>query len=156
MSTSKQRQSLTQAKPGALKKMRRLVAGAYVTKEELTMPGGDKAIRHNQGKLRYDLVSPWAHEGMVSVMTKVVERGKYEPRNWEKGLPFTNILASLKRHIAAIEKGEDIDLEDGELHADHAACNIHFLSHYMRWNRDMDDRPKYIVAGVETTTRKNK
>ncbi len=96
------------------------------------------AKRFNAGKLRYDLVNPHAHEGMVRVLTSGAE--KYGDHNWERGMPWTAVLASLKRHLAAIEKGCDYDDESGELHIDHLACNAHFLSAYYRIFPQGDDR----------------
>lgn len=99
----------------------------------------DKGIRHNKGKLRYDLVHPWSHEQMVNVLTK--GSIKYAARNWEKGMAWSNIISSLKRHLAAIEAGEDYDSETGELHAAHLACNAHFLTAYYKIYPQGDDRP---------------
>lgn len=96
-------------------------------------------LRYNEGKLRYDLVHSFAHEQMVKVLTKGAI--KYAPRNWEKGMKWSNILSSLKRHLAAIEKGEDYDKETGELHAAHLACNSHFLTAYYKIYPQGDDRP---------------
>ncbi len=98
-----------------------------------------KDLRFNEGKLRYDLVHPKAHEGMVKVLTKGAE--KYAPRNWEKGMYWSKVIASLKRHLASIEKGEDVDSETGLLHADHLQCNAHFLSAYYDIAPHFDDRP---------------
>jgi len=98
-----------------------------------------EGLRFNTGKLRYDLVHPHAHEGMVRVLTKGSE--KYAPRNWEKGMAWSTVLASMKRHIAAVEKGEDFDPETGELHINHVACNAHFLSAYYKIFPQGDDRP---------------
>ena len=90
----------------------------------------EEGKRFNEGKLRYDLIHPIAQEGLVRVLTLGAK--KYEPRNWEKGMSWSSILASLKRHLAAIEKGEDFDLETGEFHIDHVQCNAHFLSAYLK------------------------
>jgi hypothetical protein len=98
-----------------------------------------KGERHNQGKLRFDLVHPYAHEQMVRVLTKGAE--KYAPRNWERGMAWSNVIASLKRHLQAIESGEDFDSETGELHAAHLACNSHFLTAYYKIYPQGDDRP---------------
>lgn len=98
----------------------------------------EKGERFNQGKLRYDLLNPIATEGLVKVLTKGAE--KYAPRNWEKGLPWTEVIASLKRHLAAIEKGEDFDSETGLLHIDHVQCNAHFLSTFYKTAPHFDDR----------------
>ena len=99
----------------------------------------EEGLRFNEGKIRYDLVHTWAHEQMVNVLTK--GSIKYAARNWEKGMAWSKIISSLKRHLAAIEKGEDYDLETGELHAAHLACNAHFLTAYYKLYPQGDDRP---------------
>lgn len=95
-------------------------------------------LRYNQGKLRYDLLHPVAQEGIVKVLTKGAE--KYAERNWEKGMSWTSVIASLKRHLAAIERGEDFDTESGLKHIDHVQCNAHFLSAYYKIAPQYDDR----------------
>ena len=105
--------------------------------EGVTLP--HKGLRFNQGKKRFDLVHPWAHEQMVKVLTKGAE--KYCDRNWERGMAWSNVIASLKRHLNAIESGEDYDPETGELHAAHIACNAHFLTAYYKIYPQGDDRP---------------
>lgn len=106
-----------------------------------------KGLRFNQGKKRFDLVHPWAHEQMVNVLT--VGANKYAERNWEKGMTWSNVIASLKRHLNAIEKGEDYDPETGELHAAHLACNAHFLTAYYKIYPQGDDRPHDYLKGVK-------
>lgn len=97
-------------------------------------------LRFNEGKLRYDLVNPIAHQKMVNVITK--GSFKYSERNWENGMSWTKVLASAKRHLAAFEMGEDYDQETGELHMAHLACNAHFLTAYYHLYPEGDDRPK--------------
>lgn len=97
------------------------------------------ALRFNEGKLRYDLVHPWAHEQMVRVLTKGAE--KYAPRNWEKGMVWSKVYESAERHMAAIKRGEDYDPESGELHAAHLACNAHFMIAYYKIFPQGDNRP---------------
>ena len=109
------------------------------TSNNLVADKEEKGLRFNEGKLRYDLVHPLAHEGMVGVLTFGAK--KYSERNWEKGMKWSNVISSMKRHIAAIEKGEDYDPESGILHVDHVACNAHFLSAYYRNYPQGDDRP---------------
>lgn len=103
-----------------------------------TMEKG-KGLRYNEGKLRYDLLHPKALEGVVGVITAGAV--KYEERNWESGMKWTTVLASLKRHLAAIERGEDFDEESGLKHIDHLQCNAHFLSAYYHIYPQGDDRP---------------
>lgn len=99
----------------------------------------DKALRYNQGKLRYDLLEPYAIEELVKVFT--IGASKYADRNWEQGMKWSKMLASLKRHIAAFEKGEDFDKETGLPHMAHAAWNALGLITYMRNHPELDDRP---------------
>lgn len=102
-----------------------------------------EGLRYNEGKQRWDLLHPVAQEGIVRVLTKGAE--KYALRNWEKGMAWSKVISSLKRHLAAIERGEDYDLETGELHIDHLQCNAHFLSAYYKIYPQGDDRPhKYL------------
>lgn len=95
-------------------------------------------LRFNEGKLRYDLIHPVGQEGLVKVLT--AGANKYEPRNWEKGMKWSIVLDSLKRHLAAIDRGEDYDPETGQLHIDHLQCNAHFLSTYYKIFPQGDDR----------------
>ena len=57
------------------------------TKGKFTKGDG---VRFNEGKLRYDLVHPKAHEDMVSVLTRGAV--KYKDRNWERGMKWSNVL----------------------------------------------------------------
>ena len=112
-------------------------------KDMTSTTGKGAGLRFNKGKLRYDLVEPNAYEDFVQVLTDGAV--KYEPRNWQRGLSWTSVLASLKRHIAAIEKGEDYDSESGRLHIAHAACNVHFLNAFYYTFPQGDDRPKSFL-----------
>ena len=105
--------------------------------------GKGDGLRYNKGKLRYDLVNPLAHRDMVKVLT--YGANKYFDRNWENGLSWTSVLASLKRHISAFEMGEDYDKETGLLHIAHAACNLHFLNTFYYTFPQGDDRPKMFL-----------
>lgn len=123
----------------------------------------EQGLRFNSGKPRYDLVHAWSHLQMVNVLTKGAN--KYAERNWEKGMAWTKVIASLKRHVAAIERGEDYDYDNncdgcrkstiggewhctnhtGELHAALIQCNAHFLTAYYKIYPQGDDRPhKYL------------
>jgi hypothetical protein len=112
-------------------------------KDTTATTGKGNGLRFNRGKLRYDLVEPRAHRDMVEVLTDGAN--KYFDRNWENGLTWTSVLASLKRHIAAIELGEDRDPESGKLHIAHAACNVHFLNAFYYTFPQGDDRPKRFL-----------
>jgi uncharacterized HAD superfamily protein len=98
----------------------------------------EEGLRFNEGKLRYDLIHPVAQEGLVRVLTAGAE--KYGDSNWTKGMAWSKVIASLKRHLAAIEGGADFDSETLEYHANHLQCNAHFLSAYYSIYPQGDDR----------------
>lgn len=102
------------------------------------IPKEDQASRYNEGKIRYDLLEPHAIEELAKVFTKGAE--KYAPFNWMKGMPWSKMLASMKRHIASFEKGEDFDAETGLPHMAHAAWNALGLVTYMKYHPQLDDR----------------
>lgn len=85
----------------------------------------DQAMRFNDGKPQYSLIDLQALEQCA----RVLEFGakKYARNNWKKGLPITQILDSLLRHVAALASGELIDPESGLPHIGHIQCNAMFL-----------------------------
>lgn len=99
----------------------------------------DKGLRFNEGKTRHDLVPVFAQEQYASVLSKGAE--KYAERNWELGMKWSKVLASLKRHTLAFERGEDFDKETGLLHTAHIMCNAGFLTEYYKTYPQGDDRP---------------
>lgn len=98
-----------------------------------------KGLRKNEGKLRYDLLDAYAIQELVRVFSKGAE--KYEPNNWlNGGMDYSKMLASLKRHIAAFELGEDIDPETGCQHMAQAAWNALGIVTYSKYFPENDDR----------------
>jgi|SRR5690606_27084434 len=123
--------------------------------------------RYNQGKLEWSLVDFSALEPMVRVLMygahkytifekedgtqvkgseitpeeakelKIVSSGK---NNWKKGLPITEILDSLLRHITSLLNKEDIDSESLLPHTGHILCNALFLSYMSEKRSDLDNR----------------
>lgn len=94
--------------------------------------------RFNTGKLRYDLVPPNTIKELAKVLTKGSE--KYGERNWENGMKWSVVIASLKRHLSKIEECEDYDDESGLLHISHVLANAMFLSEYYNIYPQGDDR----------------
>jgi uncharacterized HAD superfamily protein len=107
--------------------------------EQKTGTGLGQGLRYNKGKLRFDLLHPWANEQLAKVFTMGSE--KYAPRNWEQGMKWTSVIASLKRHLNAIENGEDYDAESGLLHSAHVMWGAHALTAYYKLYPEGDDRP---------------
>jgi len=105
----------------------------------LTMENKKEGLRFNEGKTRHDLVPQFAQEQYAKVLTKGSE--KYAERNWELGMKWSKVIASLKRHTAAFERGEDFDKETGLLHTAHIMCNAAFLTEYYKIYPQGDDRP---------------
>ena len=97
-----------------------------------------KAKRFNEGKLRLDLAPAFAQEEYAKVLT--MGANKYGVENWGKGMPWSNILASLERHLSAIKRGEDYDSESGLLHSAHVMANAAFLTEYYKIYPQGDDR----------------
>jgi len=103
----------------------------------------DKGLRYNEGKTRHDLTPIFAQEQYATVLTK--GSLKYAERNWEQGMKWSKVTASLKRHLNAFENGEDYDKETGLLHTAHIMCNAAFLTEYYKIYPQGDDRPhKYL------------
>jgi hypothetical protein len=69
---------------------------------------------------------------------------KYTPWNWARGTQWSVPLASCLRHIAAWQRGEDLDAETGLPHLAHAICNLRMLTLYAETYPEGDDRPKHL------------
>ncbi len=92
-------------------------------------PSEEGGVKHDQGKLRYDLI-PWEHEeGLAQVFT--MGSVKYGDRNWQLGIEEDRLLAAARRHMAAHQRGELDDPESGLDHMYHAAWNLLAIA----WNR---------------------
>lgn len=105
-------------------------------------PSTEEGSRYNQGKLPVGLVPPEAIKGMAEVLDFGAQ--KYAPRNWEKGMSWTQTYESLMRHLLAWFQGEDRDPESGLLHLHHVLCNAAFLTTFNARGIGTDDRPKLV------------
>lgn len=83
------------------------------------------AVKHDEGKPRYDLIPPFALDLVAQVMTYGAT--KYGERNWEKGLKPERLFAALMRHSWAWMRGETIDPETNLPHLAHAAASVMML-----------------------------
>lgn len=90
----------------------------------------DEAIRHNDGKIRYDLIPSCFLKEVAQVFT--FGAMKYSENNWQgfNEKQQGEINASLLRHIHAYLDGEVNDAESGLPHLAHAAANLAFISYF--------------------------
>ena len=65
--------------------------------------------------------------------------GKYEPRNWEKGLQWSLVYNSMQRHISLFMTGERYDEETGSHHLICAAWHIIALWWFDIHNKGTND-----------------
>jgi len=103
----------------------------------------DLGLRYNEGKNRMDLLEPYAIEQLAKVFT--IGANKYEPGNWLKGMKWSKVVASLKRHLNSFEQGVDYDDETHLLHAAHIAWNaMALVSYYKHYPQGDDRRHNYL------------
>jgi len=88
----------------------------------------EKALRYNEGKVKWSLV----HFKSLEPMVRVLEAGakKYSPDNWKKGLDKKEILESMMRHLTALIDGENCDPGTGLPHMGHIQCNALFFNYF--------------------------
>jgi hypothetical protein len=99
-----------------------------------------RALRYNENKLRYDLIPAIAQREYAKVWTAGAI--KYAPRNWEKGMPYSEVIASAMRHLEAIRLGEEIDEESGLLHSAHLMANAAMLTEFYFTHPELNDLKK--------------
>jgi hypothetical protein len=98
------------------------------------------AYRTNENKLRYDLCPAIAQREYANVWTQGLE--KYPAGNWEKGFPFSVVIASAMRHLEAMRLGEMIDAESGLLHSAHLMANAAMLTEFYFTHPELNDLKK--------------
>ena len=104
--------------------------------------------RFNTNKAEFHQLPLFALEGVV----RILEYGakKYAPGNWLKGQPWLVPFDSMMRHMAAWQRGEELDPESGLPHLDHALTNLIFLSAFRDVYPEGDNRwPAMRKGGVQ-------
>ena len=108
-------------------------------------------LRYDADKVRHDLLPAHAINELAKVLTFGAK--KYAPNNWRKGMKWSRIIGPLKRHMNALERGEDYDPETGLLHSAHVMCNAAFLTEYYKIFPQGDDRAtllsKQVRVGID-------
>lgn len=64
---------------------------------------------------------------------------KYAAWNWTGHMAWSTILASLLRHLLALEDGDDHDEESGLPHLGHIACNLRMLQYGFFYRPEAND-----------------
>lgn len=103
--------------------------------------------RYNDNKPDFSLLPLCTLEDELRVW--MYGKHKYAAWNWTKGMPWSAPFASLMRHMAAWQRGEDTDPETGLPHLAHAMCNLRMLTLYSKTYLEGDDRPKQWLTPLE-------
>lgn len=106
----------------------------------------NKGSRDNAGKVRLGLLPPDALLALGAVYTSGAQ--KYAPRNWERGMNFSDVIDSLLRHSLTWMSGEDTDKESGHLHMAHVAWNALALVAYQLRQIGVDDRQRLVKSSL--------
>lgn len=93
--------------------------------QNLTPP----ALRYNSGKPQYSLLDMQALEPLVRVLEFWAK--KYTRNNWKRDMNFDQLLDSMIRHIAALQK-DQYDSESGIHHIGHILANAMFFSYHLQ------------------------
>lgn len=95
----------------------------------------NKGLRYDKGKIRYDLLEPFAMEQLTKVFTKGAE--KYAAHNWLGGMKWSKMRASLGRHLAAYDNNLDFDIDPTCEDCQKGSCVNHTGLYHMAqvaWN----------------------
>lgn len=110
-------------------------------------------LRYSEGKVRYDLIPPeWIH-ALGHVFTEGAK--KYADRNWEKGMPWGEMVRATQNHLHTFlaDRSGAFDDETGCHHLAHAAWNLLALMSYNLRGIGQDDvRRVGNVAPVKVLT----
>lgn len=125
-----------------------------MTVGDVTSDARGAGARFNANKPEFHQLPLFSLVGVI----RILEYGakKYAPGNWLKGQPWTVPFDSMMRHMAAWQRGEELDSESGLPHLDHALCNLIFLSAYRDVYPEGDNRwPAMQEGGIPTKETKD-
>lgn len=113
---------------------------------DVTSDARGSGARYNDGKPDFSMIPLDALEDCARVFGYGAQ--KYSRNNWMKGMQWSAPLACLLRHMAAWQRGEDLDPESGLPHLGHAMCNLVMLSTFARTYPEGDDRAKQWLGAI--------
>jgi len=105
-----------------------------------------EGIKHDDGKLRFDLIPVYPLEKLAEVYT--IGAKKYTDRNWEKGIQWGRIFAAMMRHAWKFWRGERYDEVDGQEHLASVAWCAFALMEYERTHPELDDRSERAKSNI--------
>lgn len=96
-------------------------------------------VKLDSGKRHWHLLPEFLLEGVVDVL--MLGAKKYDAFNWAKGMPYSRVYNSARRHLTSwFWRKEDYDPESKLHHLDHAIANLLFLRYYTIRYPEQDDR----------------
>ena len=108
-------------------------------------------IKHDEGKLRFDLIPPEPLEDVVRVL--MFGAKKYGPHNWHRVHDAKRrYLAAAFRHLWARLCGHAVDSESGLPHLAHAICCLMFVEEF---DRDKTQKGKTLYLSGAITGKPN-
>lgn len=120
---------------------------------EKVVDGG--GLRFNGGKLRVDLVPADVIEALAGVLGYACTKRTppYPERNWERGMKWSNVVASLERHLLDVKLGRRLDPAGTGLRSTALMlCNAVFLCAYdIRGLDHLDDLEPYARKSKKAT-----
>ena len=96
-------------------------------------------------KIRYDLVPAHGIKEISKVLTSKLDT--YEENQWKKGMKWTEVLSSLKKHLNEFEMGNDYT-EEGLLNIAEVANNALILCEFYHIYPQGDDRMWSLISMV--------
>lgn len=113
--------------------------------EEKSTRDSKLGLRYNEGKQPLSLLleANNAVQGLSGVLAYGAK--KYARGNYLRGLPHTQIVDSLLRHLTSYMSGEDVDPESKLRHVDHVLANAFFLSELTARHPQLDDRSPEVI-----------
>ena len=114
----------------------------------------EKATKHDEEKLRMDLIPPEIAESLARVLGDGAR--KYSAFNYRKGIKWSRYYSALLRHVFAWWRGEDKDPESGFHHLEHVLTNASILCDMVVYgnSRMYDDRPTRVKKRKKQADRK--
>lgn len=101
----------------------------------------ERGTKFNKGKVDLALLSPLAL--IEEAWTLSAGKVKYEAHNWRKGIPYSELLSALMRHLLLFLAGEDNDDESNTTHlANIRFCTGCLIEFHKIGRTDLDDRHK--------------